>query len=113
MTAAVEGDLTRRIATEGRSGELLVLTQGINTLIEMTMSVVHRIKEAADEVLVRAEEISGEVAGPQGWTEATVKTLINRLLRKKAIEGRRADIKAKDADREAKVAMGKARKERG
>ena len=40
-----------------------------------------------------AEEITAEVAEPQGWTLATVKTLINRLLKKKAIgakpEGRR------------------------
>ena len=40
-----------------------------------------------------AEEISAEVAGPQGWTEATVKTLINRLLKKHALgatrDGRR------------------------
>jgi len=40
-----------------------------------------------------AEDIAAEVAGPQGWTEATVKTLINRLLKKKAIgaarDGRR------------------------
>jgi len=40
-----------------------------------------------------ADEIAAEVAGPQGWTEATVKTLINRLLKKKAVgaepEGRR------------------------
>jgi methyl-accepting chemotaxis protein len=58
VTAAVEGDLTKRIATEGKSGELLTLTQGVNTLIEVMMSVVQRIKEASDEVLVRAEEIS-------------------------------------------------------
>jgi predicted transcriptional regulator len=40
-----------------------------------------------------ADEITAEVAEPQGWSEATVKTLINRLLKKKAIgakpEGRR------------------------
>ena len=40
-----------------------------------------------------AEDIVAEVAGPQGWSEPTVKSLINRLLRKKAIgatpEGRR------------------------
>lgn len=40
-----------------------------------------------------ADEITAEVAQPQGWSEATVKTLINRLLKKKAIgakpEGRR------------------------
>jgi predicted transcriptional regulator len=40
-----------------------------------------------------AEEVIAEVAAPQGWTEATVKTLINRLLNKGAIsaekDGRR------------------------
>lgn len=36
-----------------------------------------------------AEEIAAEVAGPQGWTEATVKTLINRLLKKKALSAAR------------------------
>jgi BlaI family transcriptional regulator, penicillinase repressor len=40
-----------------------------------------------------AEEIAGEVAGPRDWSEGTVKTLINRLLRKKALaatpDGRR------------------------
>lgn len=40
-----------------------------------------------------AEDIAAAVAPAQGWTEATVKTLINRLLKKKAIaadkDGRR------------------------
>jgi predicted transcriptional regulator len=40
-----------------------------------------------------AEEIVAEVAAPQGWSEPTVKTLINRLLNKAAIgaekDGRR------------------------
>jgi predicted transcriptional regulator len=36
-----------------------------------------------------AEEISGEVAAPQAWTEATVKTLINRLLKKHALSATR------------------------
>ncbi|HVI30666.1 BlaI/MecI/CopY family transcriptional regulator [Phenylobacterium sp.] len=36
-----------------------------------------------------AEDVAAEVAGPQGWTEATVKTLINRLLKKKAVEAER------------------------
>lgn len=40
-----------------------------------------------------AEDITAEVAAPQSWTLATVKTLINRLLKKQAIgatpEGRR------------------------
>ena len=36
-----------------------------------------------------ADEIVAEVAGPQGWGEATVKTLINRLLKKKAVASER------------------------
>jgi BlaI family penicillinase repressor len=36
-----------------------------------------------------AEEIGAEVAEGQGWSEATVKTLINRLLKKKAIAATR------------------------
>jgi BlaI family penicillinase repressor len=36
-----------------------------------------------------AEEIGAEVAGGQGWSEATVKTLINRLLKKKALAATR------------------------
>lgn len=40
-----------------------------------------------------AEDITAEVAAPQAWTLATVKTLINRLLKKHAIgatpDGRR------------------------
>lgn len=40
-----------------------------------------------------AEEVAAEVGGPQGWSEATVKTLLNRLLSKGALaadkDGRR------------------------
>ncbi len=37
-----------------------------------------------------AEEIVAEVAGPKGWSEPTVKSLINRLLTKGAIEAEKA-----------------------
>ncbi len=36
-----------------------------------------------------ADEIVAEVAGPQGWSESTVKTLISRLLKKNAIRSER------------------------
>ena len=36
-----------------------------------------------------ADEIVAEVGAPQGWGEATVKTLINRLLKKKALVSER------------------------
>jgi BlaI family penicillinase repressor len=38
-----------------------------------------------------ADEIVAEVAPVEQWGEATVKTLINRLLKKKAIESARAE----------------------
>jgi BlaI family penicillinase repressor len=36
-----------------------------------------------------AEEIVSEVAAEQGWSEATVKTLLNRLLTKEAVTAAR------------------------
>ncbi len=36
-----------------------------------------------------AEDIAAEVAADHEWTEATVRTLINRLLRKKAIAAKK------------------------
>ena len=36
-----------------------------------------------------AEEIAAEVADDHGWTEATVRTLVNRLLKKKAIAAKK------------------------
>ena len=36
-----------------------------------------------------AEEVAAEVAAGQGWSEATVKTLLNRLLGKKAVAARK------------------------
>jgi len=38
-----------------------------------------------------ADEIVAEVAAAEQWGEATVKTLINRLLKKKAIQSIRAE----------------------
>lgn len=43
------------------------------------------------------DEIMAEVAEAQGWGEATVKTLINRLLKRKAIRSDRIDGRARYA----------------
>jgi predicted transcriptional regulator len=40
-----------------------------------------------------ADELVAEVGSGQSWGEATVKTLINRLLKKKAIKSERSDGK--------------------
>jgi methyl-accepting chemotaxis protein len=58
VTAAAEGDLTRRISMEGKTGELATLSQGVNSLIDVVMSLVKQIKGAANEVQVGADEIS-------------------------------------------------------
>ena len=38
-----------------------------------------------------ADEIVAQVGGPQDWGEATVRTLINRLLKKKALVSERVE----------------------
>jgi BlaI family transcriptional regulator, penicillinase repressor len=40
---------------------------------------------------MNADEIVAEVGSGQAWGEATIKTLVNRLLKKKAIESVRED----------------------
>jgi len=55
----------------------------ISTAESVVMEVLWRASPLA------AEDIVAEVAEPQGWSEATVKTLINRLLTKKAIGARK------------------------
>src|SRR5579862_7459299 len=42
-----------------------------------------------------ADEIVAAVGEPQGWGEATVKTLINRLLKKKALVSERSEGRAR------------------
>ena len=50
-------------------------------------SVVMQALWAAGEAT--AEDLIAAVAGPQGWAEATVRTLVNRLLTKGAVEAAR------------------------
>jgi len=42
-----------------------------------------------------AEDLVRDVGGPQGWGEATVKALINRLLQKKAVASQREGGRAR------------------
>jgi methyl-accepting chemotaxis protein len=55
---AIEGDLTRRIPIEGKSGDLESLCLGINSLLDTTSELVKRVKSASSEVHTGAEEIS-------------------------------------------------------
>jgi predicted transcriptional regulator len=55
-----------------------------------------RIMDALwDQGPLGAEDLVREVGGPQDWGEATVKTLINRLLKKKAIASSREGGRAR------------------
>jgi BlaI family penicillinase repressor len=64
---------------------------GVNMRISAPESIV--MEALWRRAPMTAEEITAEVAAPQGWGEATVKTLLNRLLTKEIIaaerEGRR------------------------
>ena len=60
-----------------------------------------RISSAESQVMealwrtspLSAEEIVAEVGPANGWAEGTVKTLVNRLLKKKAIAGSRSGLR--------------------
>jgi methyl-accepting chemotaxis protein len=58
VQAAVDGDLMRRVPTEGKSGQIAELAASVNTLIETMMTLVERIKRAAGEVHSGAQEIA-------------------------------------------------------
>jgi methyl-accepting chemotaxis protein len=55
---AVDGNLTHRIPTEGKTGDLEALCRGVNSLLEATTDLVKRVKSATSEVQQGAEEIS-------------------------------------------------------
>ncbi len=56
-----------------------------------------------------ADEIVAQVGQPQGWGEATVKTLINRLLKKKALVSERSEAEPATAPWSAAPTMCRAR----
>jgi PAS domain S-box-containing protein len=58
VQAAMEGDLTRRLDTVGKSGQIEALMTSVNALLGSMMSLVATIKQAAEQVLNGAEEIS-------------------------------------------------------
>jgi methyl-accepting chemotaxis protein len=58
VKSAVDGDLTHRIPTEGKTGSLEALCRGVNSLLESTSDLVKRVKSATSEVQQGAEEIS-------------------------------------------------------
>ena len=58
VDAADDGDLTRRIRSEGKSGFYATLTTGLNALLETNTNLVRLVQQAARAVTDGAEEIS-------------------------------------------------------
>ncbi|HEU0197817.1 MAG TPA: PAS domain S-box protein, partial [Nevskiaceae bacterium] len=58
VTAAQDGDLTQRIDTNGKTGSIKSLCEGVNSLVENMAAVVGRIKTSASAIDVAAREIA-------------------------------------------------------
>ena len=58
VTGAMNGDLTRRINATNKTGEVAVLANGVNSLIEMLGTVIEQIRQTAGQVQAGLEEIS-------------------------------------------------------
>jgi methyl-accepting chemotaxis protein len=58
VTAAMTGDLTKRITSNDKQGDVAILTDGVNSLIEMLATVIEQIKQTAGQVQTGVEEIS-------------------------------------------------------
>jgi methyl-accepting chemotaxis protein len=69
IKAATVGDLSQRLETRGKSGDLQKLAEAINSLLQSMSDIVHNVKAAAGEVLRGAEEISQGNANLSARTE--------------------------------------------
>jgi methyl-accepting chemotaxis protein len=58
IKSASEGDLTARVATEGKTGDLRLMAESINSLLASMGQIVSSVKIAAADVHRGAEEIS-------------------------------------------------------
>jgi PAS domain S-box-containing protein len=58
VQAAIDGDLTRRIGLEGKSGQIAALGETANALVNTMMALVGEIKVMSAEVHMGADEIS-------------------------------------------------------
>ena len=68
VRGALEGELDRRVASEGKSGFLLVLAHGVNQMLDNMVKIIRDVQEAAGEVGRAAVEISD---GNLGLSERT------------------------------------------
>jgi methyl-accepting chemotaxis protein len=75
VRAALDGDLMRRVRTEGKSGFFAMLADGMNRLLGNMADVVRSIKATANEVSSGADEISRGNANLSQRTEEQASSL--------------------------------------
>jgi len=75
VQSAIEGELTARISTVGKTGQIEALATSVNALVECMMTVVAEIKRAAGEVQSGAREISQGTGNLSVRTEEQASTL--------------------------------------
>jgi methyl-accepting chemotaxis protein len=75
VKTAIEGDLTQRISTNGKTGEIESLCKGINSLLESIAVLINQVKVAANEVQSDAEEIAKGNSNLSARTEEQASSL--------------------------------------
>lgn len=58
VTYAQSGDLTQRIPTNDKDGDIAMLCEGVNSLVDNMSDIVVQIKESSEAINVAAKEIS-------------------------------------------------------
>ncbi len=58
VTAAQDGDLMQRIPLDGKSGDIIQLCEGVNTLVDNMADIIKQIKTASETINTAAAEIS-------------------------------------------------------
>ncbi|HEY6258969.1 MAG TPA: methyl-accepting chemotaxis protein [Xanthobacteraceae bacterium] len=75
VTAAKNNDFTHRIPSEGKSGGIAVLCEGVNSLLDTVVSIVSEVKTAALDVSNSAVEISASTTDLSQRTEEQAASL--------------------------------------
>jgi len=89
MFTSVIGLTTDVIMFSSSGLEEAILSKSGNSRMERISEAEHAVMEALwDQGTATASEICGTVCEPRGWSLATVKTLLSRLVQKGAIETR-------------------------
>ncbi|NVK73595.1 MAG: PAS domain S-box protein [Oceanospirillaceae bacterium] len=75
IDAAVNNDLTQRVATEDKTDMMLSISQGVNSLLDTMTDIIINIKNASDAVYTGAREISNGNTDLSNRTEQQASSL--------------------------------------